>query len=349
MKSNPFSLVFGKYPLLAIERPIERDEIINTFSSEPINQQIYLITSIRGSGKTVLLTEISQYFKKQEDWIVIELNPENDMLLGLLSKLNSKVSSLIKTLNINLTLFNILTIGANLENKITDPETAIIKILEHLKSQNKKVLITIDEAINTRNMKIFATTFQILIREDLPIFLLMTGLFDNIRNIQDEKNLTFLYRSPRINLGPLNLSAIEAKYKENFNINDETAKKMAILTKGYAFAFQALGYLTYKHNANYLEALTEYRQYLEQYSYNKIWSELSLKEKEILYGIAKSDSNNVYNILNNIKVDANYFNQYRRRLIDKGILISIARGTLNFALPLFKEFTIDAYRYDSEW
>ena len=346
MKNNPFSVIFGKYPLLAIERPIEKNEIIDTFSSCIINQQIYLITSIRGSGKTVLLTEIAQYFKNKEDWVVIELNTETDMLLSFLSKLNSKVGSLIKSLNFNLTLFNIMTIGANLENKVTDPETAIIKILESLKKQNKRILVTIDEAINNKNMKIFASTFQILVREDLPIFLLMTGLFNNIRNLQDEKNLTFLYRAPRINLGPLNLKSIENKYKENFNINDETAYKMAILTKGYAFAFQALGYLTYKHDGNYLEALDEYRTYLEEYSYNKIWSELSINDKEILYAMTKTNSKKIADILKELNFDSNSFNQYRIRLINNGVLVSKTRGTLEFALPLFKEFTKDNYLYD---
>ncbi len=346
MNNDPFSIVFGKYPLLAIERPIVKNEIIDAFSSEPINQQIYLITSIRGSGKTVLLTEIAQHFKNNEDWIVIELNTETDMLLSFLSKLNSKVGSLIKSLNVNLTLFNIMTIGANLENKITDPETAIIKILENLKKQNKRVLVTIDEAINNKNMKVFVSTFQILVREDLSIFLLMTGLFDNVRNLQDEKSLTFLYRAPRINLEPLNLKSIEIKYKENFNIDDETASKMTILTKGYAFAFQALGYLTYKHNGNYIEALDDYRTYLEEYSYNKIWTELSINDKKILYAMTKTSSKNIADILKESNFDGNTFNQYRRRLIDKGILVSRTRGTIEFALPLFNEFTKDAYLYD---
>ncbi len=262
------------------------------------------------------------------------------------SKLNSEVGPLIKSLNVNLSLFNIVTIGANLENKITDPETAIIKILDSLKKQNKRILVTIDEAINNKNMKIFATTFQILVREDLPIFLLMTGLFDNIRNLQDEKNLTFLYRAPRINLGPLNLKSIEIKYKENFNIDDETASKMAALTNGYAFAFQALGYLTYKHNANYIEAHNDYRMYLEEYSYNKIWSELSINDKKILNAMTKTNSKNVSDIIKELDMDSNSFNQYRRRLIEKGVLVSRTRGTLEFALPLFNEFTKDAYLYE---
>lgn len=39
-----------------------------------MNQQIYMITGVRGSGKTVMLTDISKHFRKDKDWIVIELN-----------------------------------------------------------------------------------------------------------------------------------------------------------------------------------------------------------------------------------------------------------------------------------
>lgn len=131
--NNPFSIIFGKNPNSTMDRPIEKNEIIESFSNEPINQQIYIITSIRVSGKTVLMTEISNHFKKLDNYIVIELNPETDMQDGLLSKLNSEAINLLKSLNFNLILFNIFSIGANLENKITDKETAIIKVLEHQK------------------------------------------------------------------------------------------------------------------------------------------------------------------------------------------------------------------------
>lgn len=179
-------MFFGKAPELRIERPTEKAEIVEAFSNNPINQQIYLITPIRGSGKTVLMTEVCKYLKSMDEWIVIELNPETDMQEGLLTKLNSQAGTLIKSLNMNLTFFNVFTVGASLENKITDKETAIIKILEHLK-KHKKVLIAVDEVTNNKNIKVFSSMFQILIRQDLPVFLLMIGLYENIRNLQDEK------------------------------------------------------------------------------------------------------------------------------------------------------------------
>ena len=52
-----------------------------------------MITGVRGSGKTVMLTDISKHFKNEKDWIVIELNPDRDMLQGIAAKLYDKVWS----------------------------------------------------------------------------------------------------------------------------------------------------------------------------------------------------------------------------------------------------------------
>lgn len=96
---------------------------------------------------------------------------------------------------------------------ITDAETAIIKILERLKKSGKRLLITIDEMTNSEYMKVFAGAFQIFVRQELPVFLLGTGLYENIEELQNEKSLTFLYRAPKIQLKPLNNAAIINKYK----------------------------------------------------------------------------------------------------------------------------------------
>lgn len=149
---------------------------------------------------------------------------------------------------------------------ITDIEVALANMLETLKKHGKKVLITIDEAANTKEMRTFISAFQILIRKDLPVFLIMTGLYENINALQNEKNLTFLYRAPKIELKLLNIRTIAENYKTNLPVSDEEALAMARLTRGYSFAFQVLGYFTFEAGGWKEEIRSDYRQYLEQYS-----------------------------------------------------------------------------------
>ena len=57
---NPFTLSFGKSPQTSIDRPVQTEEIVDTFQASEPNQQIFLITGVRGYGKTVLMTEVAK-------------------------------------------------------------------------------------------------------------------------------------------------------------------------------------------------------------------------------------------------------------------------------------------------
>lgn len=339
---NPFTLTFGKSPLEPVERPVQTNEIIDTFTAEPVNQQMFLITGVRGSGKTVMMTEISRKLRTRDEWVVIELNPSVDLLQGMLSKLNSNpvCAEIIKSAKIDLSFWGF---GVSIEGAapITDAETAIIAILEKMKKNGKKLLVTIDEVTNNEFMHVFAGSFQIFVRQDLPIFLLATGLYENIDELQNEKNLTFLYRAPKIQMKPLNQQAIIKKYMNIFQIEREQADQMAELTKGYPFAFQVLGYLTWNNHGNYREVLEEYEQYLSEFVYDKIWSELSQKDRVVARGIAETDSGKIKDIREHLGMETNQFNPYRKRLIKKGILSGEMRGYVYFTLPLFEDYVLE--------
>ncbi|WP_296324513.1 ATP-binding protein [Treponema sp. UBA3813] len=341
---NPFSLTFGKSPFETIARPIQISEIVENFSSETVNQQVFLITGLRGSGKTVLMTDVCKIFKQESDWIVLELNPELDLLESLMSKLvsNNQCSEIFKSAKINLSFWGFgLELGGGAQ--ITDRETAITKMLESLKKKKKRLLISIDEVTDSEYMRIFASSFQIFIRQDLPVYLLMTGLYENIEELQNEKNLTFLYRTPKIELKGLNIRAIASKYKSIFKLEEEAALRMAKLTKGYPFAFQVLGFLTWNKNGDFEAVLDDYQQYLEEFVYEKLWSELSPKDKFVLNGMARAKDNKIISIREQLGLDTNGFNPYRKRLIKKGLIDGEERGILKFTLPLFENFVRAVY------
>ena len=341
-RGNPYSRVFGKEPSQAIARITQTNEILYEFLSETPGQQIYMITGVRGSGKTVLMTELTHRIKAEKDWIVIELNPAKDLLVGMAAKLYEEkgVSKIIDAASINLSLFGI-GVGVSGSKPISDIEVAISRILEQLKKHKKRVLVTIDEASSTEQMKVFDSAFQIFIRQDYPLYLIMTGIFENIDELQNNEILTFLHRAPKIRLAPLNMGSIADSYMKTIGIEKDDARRMAALTMGYPFAFQVLGYYTYEKDGNYLEAIAQTRQYLEEYVYDKIWSELSVMDRKVLGAIAKSESGKTADIRARINMDTNIFSTYRERLIKKGIINGETRGYVKLVLPFFKEFTLD--------
>ena len=272
--NNPFTLSFGKKPVQYISRIAQTERIIGDFTAEESPNQIYMITGVRGSGKTVMMTNIASEIRKRSDeWIVVELNPNRDLLQSLAAKIYAIPEMHAVFVKAKLD-FSVFGLGVTVENAVpvTDIENVIEIMLSHIKRLGKRLLITIDEVINSENIKIFASSFQIFLREEYPIYLLMTGLYENIYDLQNEKSLTFLYRAPKIILEPLNYTAIKSHYMRIFDINDEMADKMTLLTRGYPFAFQVLGYLYWDNRKDHTleDIMPEYDQYLDE-SNNKIY------------------------------------------------------------------------------
>ena len=340
LHNNPFTLSFGRKPLEYISRPVQTDMILDNFMADHSPNQVFMISGVRGAGKTVLLANVVSQLKENKDWIIAELSPERDLLNALAARLyNSKMQISFAEAKIDLSF---LGLGVSVQGgaPISDLETAIEKMLSVLKKKGKRLLITVDEVVNNQYVREFASVFQIFMRQEYPVYLLMTGLYENIYNLQNEKTLTFLYRAPKIVLPSLNTAAIINRYRLIFGIDEERASQMATLTLGYPFAFQLLGYLCWEHGgADYIEeVLPEYDQYLDEYVYSKIWSELSSLDRQILISMAKDGERSVTAIRKNIDMSTEKFSVYRKRLLNKGIVLAAGYGELAFALPRFDLF-----------
>ncbi|MBR0149692.1 MAG: AAA family ATPase [Lachnospiraceae bacterium] len=343
-KNNPFSIAFGKEPYQYIGRLRYEDTVIHDFSGDHPAGQVYMLTGVRGAGKTVLLTEISKKLKRDKNWIVIDLNPERDLLQSFATQLcdNVDIYAELKKARINISIPG-FSMDLEGEKPISDIEIVIRKLLEKANEKGKKVLVAIDEVTNTEYMRIFCAAFQILIRNELPVFLVMTGLYENINSLQNEKSLTFLHRAPKLKMTPLGISTMADRYESVFDIDRNTAVEMARLTKGYAYAFQVLGYLCWEKNTDYRSVMPEYGSYLDEYVYDKIWSELSRKDKQVLFGIANCESGRILEIRELLKLKNGEFNPYRKRLIQKGLINGDEHGYVRFTLPLFERYVLENY------
>ena len=341
MIQNPFAINFGVTPNQYISREIIIDEIVDNFRSDVPQNPCVMLTGNRGTGKTVTMTSIEKVIEQMDNWIVIRLNPTRDMLVGLVSKLYDSREYLAQFIdgNVNLSKFGI---GITISSKppVADIESALEKILYEVKRRNKRLLVSIDEVSNTPYMREFASSFQLLLREDLPIYLIMAGLYENIHNLEDVENLTFLYRTPKYEMEPLNLTLIRNRYSEVFGIEQEEAWEMAVLTKGYPFAYQALGKYVWEKGEKSItdEVLIKYDEALEHYVYKKIWSEMSEKDKWYMTFIVQKEKMPTSELLQLTGQKKNEFSQYRARLSDKGLIDTSNRGMVAFTLPRFDVF-----------
>lgn len=341
MKQNPFSISFGKKPYQYIERNLIIDEIMSELNSEIIQNQCFMLAGVRGSGKTVTMTNIENRLREEKNWIVIGLNIERNMLDSLVAKLydSGKFRSDFWKTEINLSAFGIGFAAKN-NAPVADIESALEKILQEVKKTGKRLLITIDEVYNTKSIKEFASTFQIMVRQNFPVFLLMAGLYENIHSIEDERNLTFLYRAPKYFMTPLSPNLIMKSYMKTLEISEDVASEMAKLTKGYPFAYQALGKYVWDNPDRTLseDVMDKFDESLETYAYNKIWDEMSPMDRYYMTFIVKKDEIRTGELLEMSGKKKNEFSQYKNRLTEKGIIDTSKRGIISITLPRFREF-----------
>lgn len=341
MVENPFSLMYGKIPNSFIERTDEYRKIVSTFKSNSPNTLAYTITGVRGTGKTVLLRAITKQLKESSNFVTVDLNPQEEMISSFGQKLFYEGNRSKLFLDFELTIdFKYIQLKIGKSEKINNAEVIGERLIEAINKKGKRILITIDEVNNTKEIKAFANFYQSMVGKGYNVFLLMTGLKKNIDVLFRSNAASFLSRTPKIVLGPLNLVDIAKEYKRVFSIVDDLTSPLARLTKGYAFAYQVLGYFFFESKDKTIDEklLNQFDDYLRKNGYDVIWNELTAKEKEICIALYKSKEGNTSEIMTHLKMNESNYQNYRKSLLEKGIVESTGYGKIGFALPRFDMF-----------
>ena len=82
----------------------------------------------------------------------------------------------------------------------------------------------------------------------------------------------------------------------------------------------------------------EFDLQIAECSYDKIWVELSDRDKDVLYCIAEEGIANVESVRNKLNMTSPSFSTYRMRLIKQGVVNPIRHGYLEISLPRFDEY-----------
>ena len=117
---------------------------------------------------------------------------------------------------------------------------------------------------------------------------------------------------------------------------------MSKLTKGYAYAYQVLGYILFDAKKAKLDddIINEFDTYLREYVYEKIYFDMPDNEKTVVTALASSKEKKVADIINSTNINKEKMSQYRDKLIKKGVIVSAGWGKLDFALPRFNEYVL---------
>lgn len=349
---NPFTTTFSKVPDYTYIPTEQQREIIENYSYETPSESVYKITGVRGSGKTVLLAKIEEEFIqenwKDKGWLVYRINPTRDMLKQLASFLYKekwiKDSPKSKSVNIS---GSVLGTGGGVgfskeeNDAFFDIGVELNEMLKKATKLGKKILIGIDEVSKTDEMVVFASEFGEWLRAGYAVYLVCTGLYENIEQLSNVKNLTFFRRATTVKTEPLNAIKMSEMYKNKLAIELAEAKEMAAITKGYPYAFQELGVLYFKNRGRLdkEELIESLKSELYAYSYEKIWEEMSEGDRILAYLLRGKSEYKREEIMKKMKNSSNY-SVYRDRLLKRGI-ITARHSYISLALPFFGNYLME--------
>lgn len=347
---NPFTTTFSKNPENSYIITEQTSEILENFSYENPSESVYKITGVRGSGKTVILAKIEEELRSEENlkngWLVFDLNPSRDMLLQVAAMLEKEGFGTKETTNKSIHISaNIMGVGGGIgissenESKFFDVGAKIDTMLQKVAHKGKKILIGIDEVSKTSAMIQFTSEYGRWLRAQYPVYLICTGLYENMMEVSNVKNLTFFRRATTIKTSALNAVRMAEMYRRRLNISIEEGRIMAKITKGYAYAFQELGVLYFKKQAEekLTDLIPDLKADLFAYSYEKIWEELTEADRFLLKCLTEKEEYKREEILELMGEKAGNYSMYRDRLLKRGILES-RRSFVSVALPFFGDY-----------
>jgi len=360
MKSITFIPTFGNRPCPLVGR----DSVISDFKEglahpEGHPNRAVMLTGQRGMGKTALLLEFADIGEKM-GYIPVRVTATETMLDDILQTIQINGSKILKMRTTKMKSVSAGAFGFSFGLTFTDdikenygfrPKLSLLA--DELAKHGKGLLFLIDEVqSNTPEMREFATTYQHLIGDGKNIAVAMAGLPAALSAVLNDKVLTFLNRSMKVKLDPLPLNEVRAFFAESFRtkskqIASDILEEIVKATKGYPYQLQLIGYYILKYSEGTAEiddqiADLSIRSAKHDMIDNVLVTVLTpLSDNDIAFLKAMSKDkgfSKVSDIRNRLKRTDSYVQQYRRRLIDAGVIASQRRGDVEYAVPYLGEY-----------
>ena len=352
-QTDPFTRTPGIAGQAYIDNGIA-DEIIANFNNHSAAKYVYKITGLRGSGKSVEYSKVIRTLKDTPGWLVYPLSASGDVINTLIAKLsmedfadskdiatslssnstisgNAAIVSGSETINITKTIRNNPNYYSN--------EAALTKMISLANKAGYNVLIGIDDISKTAETTKFLSIFGSMLLEGLSVYLIVTGLSENIEDFSNEKNLSFFKRADAHEIKALNKYDITYMYEKLLSVSEKEAKELEEISGGYAYAYQVLGslYFNKKPEDTIKNILPDFDRILFRDSYDLIWKSLTNTEKDIIRILCKSKNGSAAEIKQQMNNPSTY-PVYRNRLINKHLVNGDERGVLKITLPHFNKY-----------
>lgn len=362
---NPFNPQFGKRPSEFIGREIIINNFLQSMDNPNDPHRASIITGIRGSGKTAILSDIRQSLD-QKKFLVVNLTARDGMLRDTLDICVRDAKQWLGDKFDDFSGFSVGALGFSFGVTLAGRHEEhgfryyLTDIVSALTKKGITTVFLIDEAqVKTSELREFAVTYQHLMMEDMDVAVLMAGLPSAVQDVLNDEVLTFLRRSQRVQLESIEVDIVANAYENAFEKAERTfehgaLQRAAEASKGYPYLIQLIGFYLWEGARSLLkkkdvdQALTQSKVELFKNVHDLIYRSLSDKDKEFLMAMTqdKGESATV-DIAKRLGAERGYVSRYRQRLIDAGLVQSSDWGKLVFSPPYMRDYLLDKHK--QEW
>lgn len=357
-QSNPFTPVFGKIPAVMAGREAIIEDMLDAFEGNGTSPDLCSIfTGARGTGKTALITYLGDQARKS-GWIVAETTAQEGMLEDLLQQARMSASHLVGSdSKVKLKSVGIAPLGS-IEWETEAPDdgnwrTQMSGLLDNLAKSDTGLVLSVDEVNGSLDEMIrLVATYQLFVRENRKVALLMAGLPFQVSTLLSGKTTSFLRRAARHNLGSIPSYEVKEAFRLTVEeggkeITDDALSEAVKAINGFPFMFQLVGYRSW-NASSYSQAIsTEYvrqgveiaQEELSARIFDATYAELSDGDLEFLSAM-KLDGTETRRseVVQGTGRQSAWVSAYRRRLLEAGVIEEPRKGLYSFALPGFAEY-----------
>lgn len=363
--NNLFTPNFGQIPNFIAGRTSIihelREALINPIGNPAITT---LLIGARGTGKTALMTYIANE-AVSKGWISVNVHCDDGMLEDVIQQILIKAKDILpRGFNVDGASLSLSAgvVGARLDLKQEDSislnwRSRMTAIFEVLEKKKIGIYITVDEInIKVKEVIDLSKVYQLFIRENRKVGLLMSGLPHNVSQLLNNESVSFLRRANQRYIRKIDDYEIENAFEKTVVESGKTIKSegLTLAVKsigGFPYMMQLVGYRAWEESGKRKEITIEDVKKGISMAQNDLRTRvLKITLDEIsdvgitfLQAMTKDENySTVSDIASRLGKSSSYISNYKKILCEYGVIEDTGRGKLVFSLPGIREY-IDEY------
>lgn len=358
---NPFTPSFGERPAYLAGRQHIIDDFVHAFQSARRRPALTsLLLGARGTGKTTILALAAE--KAQENgWVAVRTTAVSGMLDDLEIQARKRAAHLVgagssaRIASLGIPQIIELQISPQAEGP-SNWRSRMEDLLDQLEEHGSGLLIEVDEVhAAIPELRELVAVYQNFVSDGRRAGLVMAGLPSHVASITEDKVISFLRRAKAYHLGRIGDSEIKEAIVKTIGYGGRTVEPEGLdaaarAINGFPFMLQLVGFEAWEANPGSAVVSQEDielgvsrgREEIESRIFDPTYRELSDGDLRFLAAMLQDEGDTrAADLVERLERSSSQVAQYRRRLIDAGIIGERGRGVVGFDLPYFKEYLLD--------